>query len=211
MNIGQAANASGVSAKIIRYYERIGLIPEAGRTEAGYRVYADGDVNTLRFIHRAREFGMPIDRIRRLVSLWQGKRPSREVKQVALEQVADLERKITELSAMRAALQDLAGSCDGDLRPECPILRDLEGATPLHTAWPVCTRNTRRPEAAPPFQAQFTKAAVILKAARHAGLFRQLFGIPMVHDGPCLSAYCLAHDRRAPRPSGLMTNDEVLP
>jgi MerR family copper efflux transcriptional regulator len=130
MNIGQAANASGVSARMIRYYERIGLIPEAGRTEAGYRVYADGDVNTLRFIHRAREFGMPIDRIRRLVSLWQGKRPSREVKQVALEQVADLERKITELSAMRAALQDLAGSCDGDHRPECPILRDLEGATP---------------------------------------------------------------------------------
>jgi MerR family transcriptional regulator, copper efflux regulator len=130
MNIGQAAKASGVSAKMIRCYERIGLIPEAGRTEAGYRVYADGDVNTLGFIHRARAFGMPIDRIRRLVSPWQGKRPSREVKRVVLEHVADLERKITELTAMCAALQDLADSCNGDHRPECPILRDLEGVTP---------------------------------------------------------------------------------
>jgi len=113
---------------MIRYYERIRLTPPAGRTEAGYRLYADADVNTLRFIHRARKFGMPIERIRRLVSLWQGKQPSREVKQIALEQVADLERKIVELSAMRAALQSLADSCDGDHRPECPILRDLSQA-----------------------------------------------------------------------------------
>jgi MerR family transcriptional regulator, copper efflux regulator len=134
MNIGQASKASGVNAKMIRYYERVGLIPKAVRTEAGYRVYADADVNTLRFIHRAREFGMPIDRIRRLVSLWQGKRPSREVKQVALGHVVDLERKIAELTAMRDALGDLANSCDGDHRPECPILRDLEGAAPASGA-----------------------------------------------------------------------------
>ena len=128
MNIGQAAKASHVSAKLIRYYESIGLIPKAGRSEAGYRVYADADVNTLRFIHRARQFGMPIERIRRLVSLWQGRRSSREVKQLAQEQVAELDQKIAELSAMRAALGELAAACDGDHRPECPILRDFEGA-----------------------------------------------------------------------------------
>ncbi len=126
MNIGEAARVSGVSAKMIRYYESIGLIPRAGRSEAGYRRYLDTDVNTLRFIHRAREFGFPIERIRLLVSLWQGERPSRDVKQIALEQVAALERKIAELHAMRETLQRLADDCDGDHRPDCPILRDLE-------------------------------------------------------------------------------------
>ena len=126
MNIGQAARASGVSAKMIRYYESIGLIPEAERTGAGYRVYSGADVNTLRFIHRARAFGFPIERIRALVALWQGRQPSREVKRVALEHAAELERRIAELSAMREALQELADSCHGDHRPECPILRDLE-------------------------------------------------------------------------------------
>jgi MerR family copper efflux transcriptional regulator len=142
MNIGQASRASGVSAKMIRYYESIGLIPKAGRTEAGYRVYSDADANILRFIHRARQFGMPVDRIRRLVSLWQGKRPSREVKQVALEQVTDLERKIAELTAMSEALRDLANACDGDHRPECPILRDLEGGGSASDA--VETQSARR-------------------------------------------------------------------
>lgn len=127
MNIGQASKSSGVNAKMIRYYERIGLIPQAGRTEAGYRVYTEADVNTLRFIHRARAFGMPIERIRRLVSLWQGRRTSREVKEIALDHVMDLERKVAELAEMREALQGLADACDGDQRPECPILRDLEG------------------------------------------------------------------------------------
>lgn len=129
MNIGQAASASGVSAKMIRYYESIGLVPEAGRTEAGYRIYTDSDVNTLRFIHRAREFGFPIERIRVLVGLWQGNRPSREVKLVALEHVTELDRRIAALAAMRDALRDLADTCQGDHRPECPILRGLEGNT----------------------------------------------------------------------------------
>jgi MerR family transcriptional regulator, copper efflux regulator len=128
MNIGQAANASGVSAKMIRYYESIGLIPRADRTKAGYRLYTDVDVNTLRFIHRAREFGFPIERIRLLVGLWQDGKPSHEVKQVALKHVADLERKIAELTVMRDALQELADHCRGDHRPDCPILRDLEGS-----------------------------------------------------------------------------------
>ena len=130
MNIGQAAKASGVSAKMIRYYESIGLIPSVARTASGYRIYADGDVNTMRFIHRARAFGFPIERIRLLVGLWQGRKPSREVKAIALGHVDDLDRKISELTAMREALRDLAGSCRGDSQPECPILRDLEGPGP---------------------------------------------------------------------------------
>jgi MerR family copper efflux transcriptional regulator len=128
MDIGAAASASGVSPKMIRYYERIGLVPQAGLTDAGYRVYSDRDVNTLRFIHRAREFGFPIERIRLLVSLWQGARPSRDVQQVALEHVADLDRMIAELTAMRDALQLLAEHCHGDARPECPILGDPAGS-----------------------------------------------------------------------------------
>lgn len=130
MNIGDASKASGVSAKMIRYYERIGLIPQAGRSLSGYRVYTEGAVNTLRFVHRAREFGFPIERIRRLVSLWQGKQPSREVKRVAMEHVAELERRIAELTDMRMALQQLADACVGDHQPDCPILNDLEHHAP---------------------------------------------------------------------------------
>ncbi len=128
MTIGQAAKASGVSAKMIRYYESVGLIPRAGRSEAGYRLYTEADVNTLRFIHRARAFGFPIERIRTLVALWQSAQPSRAVKDVALAHVAELGRRIAELTAMRDALQDLADACRGDHRPDCPILRDLENS-----------------------------------------------------------------------------------
>jgi MerR family copper efflux transcriptional regulator len=122
------AGASGVSAKMLRHYESIGLIPKAGRTEAGYRVYTATDVNTLRFIRRARDLGLPIERIRLLVGLWQDReRSSADVKRVALEHVAELDAKILELTAMRGALKELADACEGDHRPDCPILRDLEG------------------------------------------------------------------------------------
>jgi Cu(I)-responsive transcriptional regulator len=130
MNIGEASKASGVTAKMIRYYESIGLIPKAGRTESGYRVYSNIEVNTLRFIHRAREFGFSIAQIRRLVSLWQGQQPSRDVKDVALQHVAELDHRIAELTDMRRALQQLADACRGDHRPECPILHDLEHHAP---------------------------------------------------------------------------------
>jgi len=130
MNIGQAAAASGVSAKMLRYYESIDLIPRAGRTEAGYRTYSERDVDTLRFIRRARDFGLPMERVKLLVGLWQDNtRPSREVKQIALTQVAELEARIAELTAMKDALADLARACHGDDRPDCPILRDMEGRT----------------------------------------------------------------------------------
>src|SRR4051794_2651074 len=127
MNIGTAASASGVSAKMIRYYESIGLIPRAGRTDAGYRVYSEADVHTLRFIHRAREFGFSIERIRLLVGLWQGAKPSRDVKRVAVEHVADLDQKIAKLTQMRDSLKELADHCQGDSRPECPILGEFAG------------------------------------------------------------------------------------
>jgi MerR family transcriptional regulator, copper efflux regulator len=127
MNIGQAARASGVSAKMIRYYESIGLIPEAPRTGSGYRTYDDAAVNTLRFIHRARDFGLPIERIRLLVGLWQDRgRASGDVKAIALEHVADLRDQASRLTEMADALQHLADCCHGDRSPECPILQDFE-------------------------------------------------------------------------------------
>lgn len=130
MNIGQAATASGVSAKMLRYYESIGLIPPAGRSASGYRTYGDRDVETLRFIRRARDFGIPMDRVKLLVGLWQDRtRPSREVKRIALQQVAELDAKILELTAMKNALAGLAHACRGDSRPDCPILQDLAGVS----------------------------------------------------------------------------------
>src|SRR5580692_4436655 len=122
MNIGEAARTSGVSAKMLRYYEYIDLIPQAGRSGAGYRTYSDREVHTLRFIRRARDFGLPMDRVKLLVGLWQDKdRPSREVKEIALRQVAELEAKINELTAMKDALAELAKACRGDNHPDCPI------------------------------------------------------------------------------------------
>lgn len=132
MNIGEAARASGVSAKMLRYYESIALIPRASRTASGYRTYGVRDVATLRFIRRAREFGIPMGRVKLLIGLWQDAgRPSREVKKLALQQVAELERKIAELTAMKDALAALARSCHGDGEPDCPILTDLAGAADL--------------------------------------------------------------------------------
>jgi len=143
VNIGEAAKASGISAKMLRYYESIALIPPAGRSAAGYRTYSDRDVDTLRFIRRARDFGVPMDRVKLLVGLWQDKRrPSREVKALALRQVADLEAGIAQLTAMKDALKGLADACRGDSRPDCPILGDLAGvsATPAHPSPAARTR-----------------------------------------------------------------------
>ena len=128
MNIGEAARASGVSTKTIRYYETAGLIATAERTGGGYRVYTQADVHILRFIKRARDLGFSIDRIRRLLDLWQNKsRASRDVKRLALDHVADIAAKIIAMSTMRDTVQEIADQCEGDDRPECPILRDLEG------------------------------------------------------------------------------------
>jgi MerR family copper efflux transcriptional regulator len=132
MNIGEAASASGVSAKTIRYYEAAGLIATADRSTAGYRVYTQEDVHVLRFIKRARDLGFSIERIRRLLDLWQNKsRASRDVKRLALDHIADITVKIAAMSSVRDAVQELADKCEGDDRPECPILRDLEGSAPI--------------------------------------------------------------------------------
>src|SRR4051812_41688070 len=126
VNIGEAAAATGVTAKMIRHYEAIGLLPPASRSHSGYRRYDDSDVHTLRFVRRARDLGFSIETIGRLLALWHDRdRASADIKRVALEHLAELDRKIVELQAMRGALARLARLCHGDRRPECPILDDL--------------------------------------------------------------------------------------
>jgi Cu(I)-responsive transcriptional regulator len=126
MNIGEAAQAAGVSAKMLRYYEKIGLIRPAARTESGYRVYSDEDVHTLRFIRRSRGLGFSIEETAELLALWRDKsRASADVKSFALRHVRELEAKIDELQAMCRTLKHLASHCHGDGRPDCPILDDM--------------------------------------------------------------------------------------
>ncbi len=129
MKIGEAAAASGVSERMIRHYEKIGLIAAAPRRDSGYRDYGQGDVHTLRFIARARDLGFSVDEIRRLVALWLDReRASGDVKTLALARAGELKRKEKELREMRRSLEHLAASCHGDHRPDCPILGGLEGA-----------------------------------------------------------------------------------
>lgn len=126
MKIGEAAGASGVSAKMIRHYEAHGLIPRAGRTLSGYRTYGGADVHVLRFIRRARDLGFSVKEIKTLLGLWNNRRrASADVKRLATKHISDLDAKIAAMQAMRRALLGLAASCHGDDRPECPILDDL--------------------------------------------------------------------------------------
>lgn len=128
MKIGDLARASGVSERMIRHYEKIGLVPPAMRRPSGYRDYDERDVNTLLFIRRARDLGFPIEEISKLLSLWHDRdRSSADVKTLALARAAELERKARQLEEMRSALLDLALRCDGGEHPDCPILGALEG------------------------------------------------------------------------------------
>ena len=133
MNIGQAAKASGVSAKMVRHYEAMGLVPAPPRSDAGYRQYTASEVHTLRFIRQARDLGFALHEIGELLSLWHDrKRPSRLVKALAQAHIQALEQKAQELLAMKATLQNLVQCCHGDDRPDCPILDNLaSGATAL--------------------------------------------------------------------------------
>jgi MerR family copper efflux transcriptional regulator len=147
MNIGEAAQASGVSAKMIRYYESISLIPPATRSDAGYRHYTASEVHTLRFIRRARDLGFSIESITRLLALWRDRaRNSAEVKQVALDHVAELKHKIIELQQMVRTLEHLAHHCHGDDRPECPIIDELAASV---EASPAATRSRKERKLAP--------------------------------------------------------------
>ena len=128
MNIGEAAKATGISAKMIRYYEDNGLIGPVARTESGYRVYGPRDIHTLGFIKRSRDMGFSVERIGELLQLWRDRtRHSADVKRMALEHVAVLQQRIAELQDMVQTVQVLADCCAGDERPDCPILRGIEG------------------------------------------------------------------------------------
>jgi len=132
VNIGEAARESGVTAKMIRYYESVGLLAPKGRTDSGYRVYGMEEVHLLRFIRQARRLGFLVDDIRRLLALWHDRsRASAEVKSIALEHVAELDLRIAELTQMRDTLAHLAAHCHGDDRPDCPIIERLANARPL--------------------------------------------------------------------------------
>ncbi len=147
MNIGEAAAASGVSAKMIRYYESIGLVPAPLRSESGYRVYGEAQVHILRFVSRARDLGFPLDQIRELVALWRDRdRASTDVKRIALDHVAALEEKARRLQAMADTLRHLADHCHGDARPDCPILEDLgaDGAVTRRARLPSHLLERRR-------------------------------------------------------------------
>lgn len=128
MNIGEAAEKAGVTPKMVRHYESLGLLPKVRRTESGYRVYGEAEVHTLRFIKRSRDLGFSMAEIAELVKLWQDRRrPSASVKKVASSHLAELDRKIQEMQSMRKTLSHLIHCCHGDDRPDCPILEDLEG------------------------------------------------------------------------------------
>jgi Cu(I)-responsive transcriptional regulator len=126
LHIGEAAALSGVSAKMIRHYESVGLVPEAGRTFSNYRLYSPADVRLLQFVRRARDLGFSLPEIRELLALWQDRgRRSADVRRIALDHVRELDDRIARLESMRRTLQHLAASCHGDHRPDCPILDDL--------------------------------------------------------------------------------------
>ena len=126
MRISEISRKSGVPAKTIRYYEEVGLIRKAARTESGYRIYDTVDLRTLQFVNRARSLGFPVGTVAELLALWR-ERSSAQVKQLAREHVRTIDRKIAELQSMRRTLGDLIERCHGDSRPDCPILDELAG------------------------------------------------------------------------------------
>lgn len=128
LNIGQAAERSGVSARMLRHYESLGLLSGVARTESGYRQYTEADIHSLRFIKRSRDLGFSMDEITELMGLWQNRRrASSSVKRIAEKHLAELEQRIADMQAMQRTLSKLVHCCHGDARPDCPILEDLAG------------------------------------------------------------------------------------
>ncbi|MGJ7519112.1 Cu(I)-responsive transcriptional regulator [Variovorax sp. LT1P1] len=129
-NIGEAARRSGVSARMVRHYEGLGLLPAVARTESGYRQYSEADIHTLRFVKRSRDLGFSMEEIAELVGLWHNRRrASASVKRIAQKHLGELEQRIADMQAMRRTLSHLVHCCHGDARPDCPILEDLAGAS----------------------------------------------------------------------------------
>lgn len=147
-NIAEAAQHSGVSAKMIRHYESIGVVPPPARTAAGYRIYRDADVHTLRFVQRARELGFSTKEIAALVRLWRGHRRAADVQRIAARHLAALDHKLAQMEAMRRTLHHLVESCHGGERPDCPILGDLAAVhdRPAPPKRPAKARATGRPQ-----------------------------------------------------------------
>ena len=145
MNIGDVARATGISAKMIRYYEETGLIRAALRTYSGYRVYTENDIQTLRFVRRARDLGFTVKQIDDLLTLWRDRdRASADVKQIAIGHVAELEKKMRELQEITETLRHLASNCQGDARPDCPILTSLGNSAPDAPVPPLRARKKTR-------------------------------------------------------------------
>lgn len=145
MNIGDVAKATGISAKMIRYYEDTGLIRAALRTFSGYRVYTENDIQTLRFVRRARDLGFTVKQIDDLLTLWRDRdRASADVKQFAMGHVAELEKKMRELKEMTETLLHLASNCQGNNRPDCPILTSLGNDAPDTPVPPLRDRKKTR-------------------------------------------------------------------
>jgi len=133
MNIGQAAKRTGLSAKMIRYYESIGLLKPASRSDSGYRLYQQDDLHALAFIKRSRDLGFSLEEVAKLLTLWQDRqRASADVKALANEHIADLNRRIDELVSLRDTLSELVAHCQRDDRPDCPILKDLAAGSCCH-------------------------------------------------------------------------------
>lgn len=129
-NIGEAARRSGVSARMVRHYEGLGLLPDVARTDSGYRQYTEADIHTLRFVKRSRDLGFSMDEIAELVGLWHNRRrTSASVKRIAQKHLGELEQRIADMQAMQRTLSHLVHCCHGDARPDCPILEDLAGAS----------------------------------------------------------------------------------
>lgn len=130
-NIGEAARRSGVSAKMVRHYESLGLLPSVNRTDAGYRQYTEKEVHTLKFVKRSRDLGFSMAEIAELLKLWQNRRrSSADVRRIATKHVQDLNQRMAEMEAMRKTLEHLVHCCHGDQRPDCPILDELGGQAP---------------------------------------------------------------------------------
>lgn len=140
MNIGQAAKHTGLSAKMIRYYESIDLLPQAGRSDSGYRQYSAKDLERLRFIKRARDLGFSLEEVGKLLALWQDQqRSSADVKALAEQHIRELTEKIAQMTALRDTLEHLASHCQGDDRPDCPILTGIERGLAESGAAPCCS------------------------------------------------------------------------